>query len=265
MGKKRIADLGKEEEQKVHIKGMKGGERVKIVGVEPIAGVAEEPTTETDKLKETKKLTRNSKTRGLPRAKTRGKTYRAAKSKIDPAKLYSVTEAVTLIKETTRKSFDSSAEAHLVTIKTGLRGEVALPHLEGKTRRVAIANPETLAKIESGKFDFDILLSTPAFMPNMVKFAKVLGPKGLMPNPKNGTVVENPEKEAEKFQKATISYKTETSAPLVHFVFGKTSQKSEELEANLKILIQTIGPKNIKRLVIASSMGPGIKVAIDNC
>lgn len=254
MGKKRIAIIG-EEKKEVHIPGMKGGARVAIVGAElPIEEKTE--TTETPQKKE-----------DLPRVllrRTRGKNYLSAKMKIDPTRTYPLSEAIKLTRETSWGKFDGSLEAHLVTIKTGLKGEAKLPYLAGKTRKVEIASKDTLVKIESGKIDFDILISTPAFMANLVKYAKILGPRGLMPNPKAGTIVENPEKAASSFQKETFSWKTENSAPLVHSVVGKISQKDEELEANLKALLNAVGTKNIKKAVICASMGPAVKVTIDN-
>ena len=265
MGKKRIAVVGEEQlEKKVYITGMKGGERVKVVEAEPL--LEEEP-----KAKETHppageagKKAETQKKRGLPRAKARGKNYLAARAKIDPTKFYTLPEAIRKVKETSLGKFDGSLEAHLATIKTGLRGEVSLPYFQGKTKKVAIANEETLEKIKSGKLDFDILLSTPDFMPNLVKYAKVLGPRGLMPNPKAGTIIPDPQKALEKFQKASFSFKTEQAAPLVHTVFGKVSQKEEELEANLKAILSAIGPKNIKKAVIKSTMSPAVKLDLSS-
>lgn len=257
MGKKRIAVVGEEQpEKKVHITGMKGGERVKVVEAEP---VPEEP-----KIEETPKQTAPAKKPKIPKARPRGKNYLAARAKIDPTKPYPLSEAIRKVKETSLGKFDGSLEAHLVTIKTGLRGEVSLPYFQGKAKKVAIANEETLEKIKSGKLDFDILLSTPDFMPNLVKYAKVLGPRGLMPNPKAGTITPDPQKALEKFQKASFSFKTEPNAPLVHTVFGKVSQKEEELEANLKAILSAIGSKNIKKAVIKSTMGPAVKIKVDN-
>jgi len=268
MGKKRIAVIGEEQPEKkakkpaeekkeVHIPGMKGGARVAIVGAElppEKEVIAPEETVPTKTIKK----------RGLPRAKARGKNYLSAKMKIDPTRTYSLSEAIKLARETSWGKFDGSFEAHLVTTKTGLRGEAKLPYLAGKTRKVEIASKDTLAKIESGKIDFDILISTPAFMANLVKYAKILGPRGLMPNPKAGTIVENPEKVASSFQKETFSFKTEANTPLIHSVVGKISQKDEELEANLKALLSAVGTKNIKKAVICASMGPAVKLAIDN-
>ena len=268
MGKKRVALLGEEEIRKetkkslkeakgVRVPGLKGGERVAAVVVEPLP--EETPiTTETPVFAEA--TTGKQKKRGLPRARARGKKYLAAKTKIDPTKTYALPEAIKLVKETSSTGFDATVEAHLVTLKPGIKAEVTLPYFQGKTKRVEIASDETLKKIEAGKIDFDILITSPSFMGKLIKYAKVLGPKGLMPNPKNGTITDQPEEALPKFQKASMLFKTEQNAPLIHAVFGKVSQKPEELEANLATIISAVGPRNIKKAVICSSMGPGIKI-----
>lgn len=259
MGKKRISVIGEEEKRGIRVPGLKGGERVVAVVAEPLpeeAPVAPEAPTFAEatagKLKKTK-----------PKKK-RGKKYLAARTKIDPTKTYTLPEAIKLVKETSFSGFDATVEAHLVTLKPGIQAEVTLPYFQGKTKRVEIASDETLKKLEAGKIDFDILISTPAFMSKLVKYAKVLGPKGLMPNPQNGTITDQPEEAVKKLQKGATSLKTEQSAPLVHTVFGKVSQKEEELEANLKAILAAVGTNNIKKAVICSSMGPGIKLGLNS-
>ncbi len=129
---------------------------------------------------------------------------------------------------------------------------------------IAIADDEAvMAKIKSGQIDFDVLLASPKMMPKLVSYARILGPKGLMPNPKEGTVTADPEKKAKELVKAGVKIKTEKKAPLIHTVFGRASQKQSELEANLEALIRAVGRHNIKKLVIASTMGPGIIVNLD--
>lgn len=220
--------------------------------------VAQEPKAE-----ETKEEAEKEAPKKPGKIKVRGKAYQTAKTKIEAGKVYSLTEAIKLLKETSFSKFGGSAEVHLVVNKKGLSGEAELPHFEAKAKVVEIASEETIKKIEDNKIDFDILIATPAFMPNLVKYAKVLGPKGLMPNPKTGTITEKPEETLKKLSKASFVYKTEASAPIVHSVFGKVSQKEEELEANLKALIKAINSKNIISGVIKASMGPAIKIRVD--
>lgn len=262
MGKKRIAILDEtekpkekhkkslKEEKGVRVPGLKGGERVVAVTAEPV-------TAETQKGAEAQKEETPKKVK--PK-KVRGKNYLAAKTKIDPGKLYPIPEAVKLLKETSISNFDGTAEIHLVAAKARIQEEVTLPYFQGKAKKVEIADEDTLSKIESGKIDFDILISTPAFMPKLIKYAPILGPKGLMPNPKAGTIIEDPQEVIKKFQKTSITFKTEANAPLIHAVFGKISQKEKELEENLKAFLLAVGTKNIKRAVIKGTMGPAVKL-----
>lgn len=223
--------------------------------------VAEEAPKTEETQEEVKEEVKKEEPKKQPgKARVRGKAYQGAKTKIEPGKTYALTEAVKLLKETSFAKFGGSAEVHFVVNKKGLSGEVALPHFEVKSKKVEVATEETLAKLEAGKIDFEVLVATPAFMPKLVKYAKVLGPKGLMPNPKSGTITEKPEDAFKKFEKAGFSYKTESSAPIIHAVFGKVSQKDEELEANLIALIKAINAKNIIAGVIKATMGPAIKI-----
>lgn len=249
MGKKRITIIG-------DVLPEESSEKIDSV-------VAEETKTEEAKeqTKEEEKFCSAKKKPG--KVKVRGKAYQTAKTKVEPGKLYSISEAIKLLKETSFSKFGGSAEIHLVVNKKGLSGEAELPHFETKAKVVEIASDETIKKIEGNKIDFDILIATPAFMPNLVKYAKVLGPKGLMPNPKTGTITEKPEETLKKLSKATFVFKTEASAPIIHSVFGKVSQKEEELEANLKTLIKAVNSKNILSGVVKASMGPAIKIKVD--
>lgn len=256
MGKKRITQVSEvkkqtpEKKDKVHIAGLAGGQRIKAVEAEPEALTN---SAETGSAKPAKKTTKKA-------PKIRGKKYQQARTKIDPNKTYSLSEGIKLLKETSITKFNGSAEVHFVLVKTGIKGEVELPHLEAKSQKVEIANDDTLKKLEAGKIDFDVLLSSPTMMPQLAKYAKMLGPKGLMPNPKSGTITENPEKMAKEFAKPQFSFKTEADAPLIHTIFGKASQSETELEANLSALIKAIGSQNIKKVVIKSTMGPAIKI-----
>ena len=99
-------------------------------------------------------------------------------------------------------------------------------------------------------------------MSKLVPFAKLLGPKGLMPNPKNGTLSPNPEKVKDQFGGNNVNLKTEKSAPLVHTIIAKISQPDKEVEENIKAILLNIGEKNIKKAVISASMGPGIQISV---
>jgi large subunit ribosomal protein L1 len=143
----------------------------------------------------------------------------------------------------------------------GLNKEVELPFSTGKVKRIAIADDATVAKIEANKIDFDVLLASPAQMGKLVKLAKVLGPRGLMPNPKNGTVVANPEAAAKTMSgKNTASVKTEKDAPLIHLSLGKLSAKDADLTANIQAVMAVVPPNSLRKAVIKSSISPAVKI-----
>ena len=193
-----------------------------------------------------------------------GKKIKAALSKVDRTKFYGVEDAVKLVKETNITSFDATVTLHINLDKDApTRVELTFPHLAGATKKIAIASDSVLKDIEAGKLDFDILLTTPAFMPKLAKYAPVLGPKGLMPSPKSGTITPDPEKRAKEFAGGKTVVKAEPKFPLMHVNVGKTSQKPAELVANIATLIEAVKPKNIIKATLASTMSPGIKISLD--
>lgn len=276
MGKIRIKTLGlaeeeKKEREKAKVRkearqgkktakapGLKGGERVVAMAPteEELAAIPTPPPEE--EIKEAPPEVKEKAKVSQP--KKRGKKYQGAAKLVDKSRLYPLQEAVELVKKMSFTRFDGSVEVHIATAEKGVAGEVHFPHSTGKKRVVAVADDKILSEIEAGKINFDLLVATPQFMPKLAKFAKVLGPRGLMPNPKAGTVTEEPEKVVEKFKKGGERFKTETQAPLIHLVIGKVSFPKNYLEENLKALISAIGPDKIKKLTLSSTMGPGIKV-----
>ena len=195
--------------------------------------------------------------------KTRGKKYTQAKNKLDLEKLYTVDEAVEHLKKAAYAKFAESVEVHLNLLKDGLKGEIELPFSTGKTVRVAIVSDEIIKKLEDGVIDFDILITHPSFMPKIAKFARTLGPKGLMPNPKVGTVSANPEEVAKKFQKGTLRWKAEPKAPLIHQMVAKLPSEPKEIAANIIAFIQSVGKKNIKDAFVKSTMSPALKINME--
>jgi len=241
------------EEEKVHLAGLKGGERVKVVEAAPTeeAPIFEEGTSGSKAAAKAKKVER-----------VRGKKYVEAKGKLDHEKFHKVSEAVKLVKETSYSKFDGTMELHIVVKKVGASAQVTLPHEAGKVKKVEIAGDETIAKLKEGKIDFDVLVATADMMPKLVPFARLLGPKGLMPNPKNGTLVNDPKK-LKSFSTATVTLKTEREAPLVHTVVGKVSQKDEEITENIEAVLKAFGnDKGIVRAFIKATMSPAAKIKI---
>jgi len=233
-----------DKQEKIHIAGLKGGQRIKAIETE--AATQEEE-------KEAKKKTG-------PRV--RGKKYKSAKAKVNHAQLYSAKEAAKLAKETSYSAFDGAIELHLVVKKQGISANVTLPHGAGKEKKIEVASSETIKKLETGKIDFDILLATADMMPKLVPFARILGPRGLMPNPKNGTLISD-EGAAKDFSTNSLNIKTEKEAPLIHLVVGKVNQKEDEIADNIEAIIKVLGgSKQIIRAYAKATMGPSVKINI---
>ncbi len=224
--------------------------------------------------------------------KQRGKKYLKISEKLEKGKLYSKEEAIKLAKETNVCNFDASVEVavrlNLDTKKAEqqLRGALVLPHGTGKVKRVLviakgeqakeaeaagadyIGDKDLIEKIEKEKWlEFDTLIATPEMMPTLGKIGKLLGPKGLMPNPKTGTVTNDVKKAVEDVKKGRIEYRTD-SFGIVHAIIGRCSFDENKLLENLLFFIDTIQKSKhasvkgtyIKSVVISTTMGPGIKI-----
>lgn len=283
MGKIKVRTLGTDQEEiqkqksktkskeKKFVKGTKGGERVVEVGPseEELARlsaseklsdsvVARETLNEKTVTTETQKKLKHRKIKKAPHSKS----YRKAIGILDKSKKYKLTEALEMLEKLKRSKFDETVELHINTTETGVSGSLTLPHGTGKQIRVAIADDDLLAKVAQGKIDFDILLATPVMMPKLAKVAKILGPKGLMPNPKNATLVKDPEKAAENFKKGQVNFKTELKAPIMHLTVGKMSFGAKKLSENILALIEAVKKEKIRNATLKSTMSPGIKLEI---
>lgn len=221
-----------------------------------------------------------------------GKRMAAASANIDKKATYPLEAAVTLLKDGAKAKFDETVELHFalgVDPKQGdqqIRGTVTLPHGTGKTKRVIAfvdANNEAAAKaagadivgteevlndiIRTGKIDFDVAVAVPSMMPKLAKAAKILGPRGLMPNPKTETVGPNIAKIIEEQKGGKLSFKNDNTAN-VHMIVGKASFSPENLVANIKVAVDAIRKSKpasskgvfMKSVTITSTMGPAIKL-----
>ncbi len=204
--------------------------------------------------KEPKKTTKNGK-------QFHSQKYLGLAQTFDKAKSYTLSEALDLLETLQRKTTDETVELHINTPSGGISGSVVLPHGTGKSVRVAIASDDLIAEIEKGKISFDILLAEPAMMVKLARVAKVLGPRGLMPNPKNGTITQNPQEAAKKYEGGQVNFKTE-KAPIIHLTAGKMSFGKEKLSQNINALITAVKKSNIVNVTLKSTMSPGIKIKI---
>ncbi len=222
----------------------------------------------------------------------RSKKYVEVASKIDRTKLYTVEEACSLVKETSVTKFDASVEIamnlNLDTKKADqqLRGAIVLPNGTGKSARVLVlakgdaakkateagaefvGDIDMIEKIEKENwFDFDIIIATPDMMPALGKIGKVLGPKGLMPNPKTGTVTMDTAKAVNEVKKGRVEYRTD-SFGIIHALVGKASFDAKALKENVDAFISvivkskpaTVKGDYIKSISVSTTMGPGIKI-----
>ena len=226
----------------------------------------------------------------------KGKKYQAALAKIDATKVYSLEEACALVKETSTVKFYGTIDvAFRLNVDPRqadqqLRGAIVLPHGTGKTKKVLVVargehankakaagadfvgDVDMLEKIEKENwFGFDVLIATPDMMPLLGKLGKVLGPKGLMPNPKTGTVTMDVEKAVSEVKAGRVTYRTDSFGN-VHGIIGKASFTEEQLVENLnafvgtilKVKPATVKGDYIKNISIATTMGPGIKVQVNS-
>ncbi len=228
--------------------------------------------------------------------KKRSKKYREVLSKFDKQKIYTKEEAAKLVKETSPTKFDASVEIairlNLDTKKADqqLRGAIVLPKGTGKTNRVLViakgdqakaataagadyvGDTDMLEKIEKENwFDFDTMIATPDMMPLLGRLGRILGPKGLMPNPKTGTVTVDVAKAVQDAKAGRVEYRTDSFGN-IHAIVGKVSFSAEDLLANIdafvsqiiKIKPATVKGDYIKNISISSTMGPGIKISLNS-
>lgn len=220
----------------------------------------------------------------------RSKKYLASVKLIDKSKIYSAFEAIELIKQMEKIKFDASIDIaiklNLDTTKAEqqLRGTIALPHFYGKPIRILaiddtltnedakelgikIGQTDVINDIKNGWLDFDIIITTPKFMPALSRLGKVLGPKGLMPNPKLGTVTQNVKKTVTEFKKGKYQYRTDTYGN-IHMKIGKVSAPTKDIVENIDTLIAFIKSKRpstvkgdyIQNISISSTMSPSLKL-----
>ena len=226
-----------------------------------------------------------------PLIERRGKNYRKAFEMIEKGKVYNLKDALELAIKTKAVKFDSTVEAHVRLgvdprqADQNIRTTVVLPNGNGKTVRVAVFAPldeakkaaaagadiaedvEFLKRLEKGEIAFDVLISTPAYMPKLGKYARMLGPKGLMPNPKAGTVTTDIEKAVKEAKAGKVEYRVDKQS-IVHIGLGKTSFGVEKLLENANVFFDSLKSQKpaslkgqyVKSVFITTTMGPSIEI-----
>lgn len=226
-----------------------------------------------------------------PLIERRGKSYRKLAEKIETGKVYPLAEALALAVETNPAKFDASVEVHVRLgvdprqADQNIRATVSLPHGTGKTIRVAVFAPEAdhaaakkagadivgdedfLKQLDSQTLNFDTLITSPQYMPKLGKYARLLGPKGLMPNPKAGTVATDISKAVTEAKAGKVEYRVDKQA-IIHLSIGKVSFGADKLADNAKVFFDSLSAQRpsslkgsyVKTTAISTTMGPGIKV-----
>jgi large subunit ribosomal protein L1 len=221
----------------------------------------------------------------------RGKKYREAYKNLDKTKTYNLPDAVDLIIKSSPTKFDSTAELHVrlgVDPKhadQNIRDNIVLPHGTGKTLKIAVFAEDKeleaakkagadialgdvfLEQLDKSVINFDILIATPSMMPKLGKYARILGPKGLMPNPKNGTVTTDTAKAVKEAKAGKVEYKIDSSG-IIHLGFGKVSFGKDKLVANAEVVLNSIKankPASVKGNYVLSvyattTMGPSVRI-----
>lgn len=182
---------------------------------------------------------------------------------VSKSQTYPLDKAVSLLVQFKTGKFDETVELHVNVKEQGTSGTIALPHGTGKTLRIKIADDELLTAVEKGNIDFDVLVATPDMMPKLAKVARVLGPRGLMPNPKNGTVTTNPDEAVKKLSGGETRFKTESKAPVIHLIIGKLSFGDKKILENAQAVVSAIGVNKIKSATLTSTMSPGIRLQVN--
>ena len=225
------------------------------------------------------------------RLERRGKNYRKAAEKIEKGKVYNLNDAIKLAIETSPVKFDATVEMHFRLgvdprqADQNIRATVTLPAGTGKTVRVAVFAPLDIAKaakaagadiaedeeftkrLDKEQLDFDVLISTPQYMPKLGKYARLLGPKGLMPNPKAGTVTTDIEKAVKEAKAGKIEYRVDKQA-IIHVGLGKVSFGADKIAQNVNAFIDSLKAQKpasikgqyVKSVFISTTMGPSIEV-----
>ncbi|MDD3647243.1 MAG: 50S ribosomal protein L1 [Candidatus Dojkabacteria bacterium] len=222
----------------------------------------------------------------------RSKKYTEAENLIEKGKMYSLDEAVDLLPKVSISKFDAAYEIHFLLNltekqkKESIKGSTKLPYQVGNAKKIAvITSPEHMGdadtadvtgyedlikKIEDGFSDFDVLIATPDVMPKLASLGKVLGPKGKMPNPKNGTITTDLKKAIQTYKEGKLDFKVDKQGG-IHLIFGKKSMTKEQLLENLKVLIKAVLQEStklnsipFKSIFVTPTMGPSIKMDINN-
>ncbi len=272
MGKVRTRIIGledveqkqkKEQKKRLYEKKIEKKKESPKETVQTVRAPLKEKDSKVESLDKTQDKKKEKKVVKKAKVKERGKNYQKAKKLVIKDKKYTLKESLELLKKMKFAKFDEAVELHVNLNKKGLRGEVSLPNAIGKETRAVVVNQKILDDIENGIIEFDVLIAEPSFMPKLAKHAKVLGPRGLMPSPKTGTLSDKPQEVLKKYTGGFIKWKSEAEAPLLHQMIGKISHDDKKLTDNIKALIQAEGKPQVEAVFIKTTMSPSLKLDVE--
>ena len=218
------------------------------------------PERKTAKV-EVKKIIKSAKSK---HKKIRSRRYLDLKKKVERKEL-AMSEALKQAKKMASARFDETLEIHIkLMVKKGdtpFRETIEMPGGLVKKPRVAILTAEKIEEIKKGKIDFDVAIARPEMMGKIAEVARILGPKGLMPNPKLGTITDNPEEVKQKLENSTKEIKAD-SRGIIHACIGKKSWDDKRIVENLEAMLAKINRVKIEKVVLASTMGVGIRIKL---
>jgi len=205
------------------------------------------------------------------KAKVRSKGYHAAKAQIEAGKLYPLDEAIELVKKVSVSKFDGSVEVHIRLTKKKNKGASEspkgifhLPHGSGKAKKIIVLDEAKIEEIaKTKKIDFDIAIATPELMPKVGKIAKILGPKGKMPDPKSGTVTNDPQKAIDEINSGKVEYRLDAHDQ-IHQLVGKVSWDGAKLLDNTKAAVAAFPKTRLASIYLSASISPSIAVDINS-
>lgn len=258
---KREAKKAQKEAEKARVSGMGGGQRVKTVGPSEEELMSVE-TPEENLETADEKTQKKSKKEKFATVKSASKRHKENLSAVSKSQTYTLDQAIEALRKFKNSKFDETVELHINVKEKGISGQLVLPHGTGKKRIIKIADEAIISEVAKGKINFDVLVASPSMMPNLAKVAKILGPRGLMPNPKSGTISENPEEAAKKLEGGQINFKTEAESPIIHAAVGKVSFEDKMLKENIEVFISNVGAGNIKSIALKSTMSPAITLTV---
>ncbi|MBU1019304.1 MAG: hypothetical protein ABIJ72_02220 [bacterium] len=220
----------------------------------------------SDKSKKTKVKASKQSRRAKPSGRRqRSKKYQDSIKDLDKDQQYPIDEAIKLVKDSSYSKFDGTFTLHIQLSKSkkkdeAIRGTIKLPHGTGKKQKIEIVSIDLIEKIQKGYSDFDVLIASSEMMPKLAQVAKILGPKGKMPNPKDGTVSDNPEQTAKDLDQIA-PYRMDAGRNL-HINVGKVSWENAKIAENIAVVLKALTHHKKDSVTLSPSMGSGVKIAL---